>query len=274
EIENANEFLVTLCADDILFPTFLEEIVKAIYEEPKATLYHAKTMIIDAVSKLISTDEAIEYRQDAEGFLDSFHGSRQIVHGSGYVMHFDDFKAVGGFPAYPGMLFADVWTFYALTLMGYKVCVQQQLVGWRRHDNAEGNNVKVLKYVEASKMYLDDLLQFGYLDDQQRFSNTRDHVNRLISRINRSEAKRLIKSPIQTNIEEKTKEWQSTPLYLKKYRTYVWDLRVDTYWELVKIQSYPIRILAFLILQIIVGIRYIRSRFFEIINDYSSSFEV
>jgi glycosyltransferase involved in cell wall biosynthesis len=167
QIENHNEFLVLMCADDILRPRFLEAIAQLILAEPSASLYHTWATFIDDTGAAIGQCPIVAARESADELLNAIHELRQAVFGTGYVMRFADFKRVGGYPPYTKLLFSDIFCYYELTKLSYKACVQESLVGFRRHPDSTGINAQISEFISASLTYRQDLEHAGYLNNLQ-----------------------------------------------------------------------------------------------------------
>ncbi len=153
DIETPSEFLVLMCADDIVFPTFLEEIVTLIQSEPAATLYHTGAIFMDEQGRSRQPMQAGTYRENACEFLSRLHTFREDVCGSGFVMRFADFQRVGGYPSFKRLLFADFYCYYALTRLGYKICSPTPLVGFRQHTQGMTSQSVIHDFVIAAGQY-------------------------------------------------------------------------------------------------------------------------
>lgn len=160
------EYLTTLCHDDVLHPEFLEEIVNLIQLHPAATLYHTRVNVIDAQggivhNELFPTPEL----EKGDEFLLHFHQGMTVVIGSGFVMRSKDFKQVGGLPNFHKLHYADVYCYYRLTELGYKVCSPRRLCTFRLHQASEGAKAETVDIYIATLQYLNALDKTGLFTD-------------------------------------------------------------------------------------------------------------
>lgn len=159
DIEEPNEYLVLMCADDILYPDFLSEIAKLIIAEPDATLYHSHGEFIDTENQLIRLAKKANYIESADEYITALHTFSEDAFGTGYVMRYADFQRVEGFPKFRRLLFADFYCYYSLTKLGYKVCVQSQLVSFRRNTKGVTSESVLDDFIIASQQYREVLVQ-------------------------------------------------------------------------------------------------------------------
>jgi glycosyltransferase involved in cell wall biosynthesis len=162
----ANEYMVLMCADDILYPGFLEAIAALIEQEPDATLYHSHAYFIDERSQIVDQVHQATYKETAADFIHAVHTFREDAFGTGYVMRFADYQKVGGYPPFRRLLFADFYCYYSLTKLGYKACVQTPLSAFRRNSAGVTGASAIDDFVTAAGQYREALLADPDFDDR------------------------------------------------------------------------------------------------------------
>ncbi len=267
DIPNPHEFLVLMCADDILYPQFLSRIADAISQHPTASLYHAQTLIIDSQGQFIDDFASGNYQETAEDFLDAVHAFRQSVFGTGYVMRFADFKAVGGYPNYSKLLFSDIFCYYRLTKKSYKICVQEPLVGFRRHASSTGFNAHTREFESAAVDYLRDLQNAGYLTTPQHEQMTRLFVRFVSGSGLRQFIHDLIKETHDPNRAKAVTTQESLPNALKQRRMFLWDVSLNWYLYIATIVNPVLRLSIYYGILAIIRLRrayYVRNRRYQL----------
>jgi glycosyltransferase involved in cell wall biosynthesis len=249
------EFIVLMCADDILYPQFLEKIVALIAAEPNATLYHSRAIFINEEGRFKGNSNVAAYKESADEFLDAVHDFREAVFGSGYVMRFEDFKQVGGYPKYIKLLFSDIYCYFALTRKGYKVCIPERLVGFRRQEASVGLNAQSGEFTLAAAAYRLDLTVAGYLGrsgniklenfiEAYEFMSYRVYVHRFTKiRSNR-------------DVSEFQHLCAGLSPEIKKRPILPYDVPLNWWIQVAQIPNYFVRIVLYCILLVFIRIKY------------------
>jgi glycosyltransferase involved in cell wall biosynthesis len=154
----ATEFIVLLCADDLLQPNFLATINDLIKAHPDATLYHTLGLLINQKGVITRYTRPVPTQEQATDYLGQLHSFREDAFGSGYAMRYQDFCKVGGYPTFKRLLFADFYCYYALTALGYKVCASEYLVAFRQHPKGMTSRSSLNDFEEAAQQYRAALL--------------------------------------------------------------------------------------------------------------------
>ena len=256
DIEEPNEYLVLMCGDDVLYPQFLEKIVNAIYAEPEASLYHSQAIFIDSNGQFIQNCKIANYNETAGEFLDAVHGSREDVFGTGYVMRFEDFKKVGGYPPYVNLLFADVFCYFALTNNSYKICIQEPLVGFRRHGSSTGYNSRDEEFTSAAADYINDLKNVGYINSSEREQSTNYYVKVIGTGRLRRSVHEFIKQQSKLNMKEFHEIYSDISDAIRHRAVFSWDVPLNWYLEIAMIQNYYVRIFIYYTIILAVRLRY------------------
>lgn len=172
-----DEYLTILGHDDVLYPEFLEEIVRLIEREPEASLYHTHFEMIDANDRVIRYCPTVPDIETGEAFLDRVHTFGEAFVGTGYVTRSEDYRLLGGFPTLPKLLYADVLCWYQLAKQSYKVCSTKYLYAFRLHPHSTTLSVKHLPdFYRASQMYLKALVVDGYASSPKRKSAAHEFI--------------------------------------------------------------------------------------------------
>lgn len=161
-------YMVLLCHDDLLYDHFLDDIVSLILQFPDASLYHTHCRFADVDGKTIRMCWPVPLTETADEYLDRVHHFAEDFLGSGYVMRFSDFKAVGGYPKrYPRLNLADLVCYVSLTRLSYKACSPSVAYDFLRHAQSAGHKSNLDHFVKAAQIYIHDLGETGYLDDSE-----------------------------------------------------------------------------------------------------------
>jgi glycosyltransferase involved in cell wall biosynthesis len=252
-----NEYLVLLCHDDFLCPEFLQEINDLIAKHPDASLYHTYFHFVDTQNKPFASSQPVPYRETADDFLFNAHRFKENFLGSGYVMRSADFKQVDGYPAYPKLLFADGFCYYQLTRLSYKICSPRYLYHFTRHPDSTGHTSRLMEFVQAAQIYLDDLAKTTHFDVPERRLQT---YTFLLGFFIRPKYRLLIGAAIraQQNRQQKLEEchrmqkvideaFASDPLFKVRNRT------TRLYESVNNIGWFPLRMMVFMALNMAVG---------------------
>jgi glycosyltransferase involved in cell wall biosynthesis len=156
------EYMTFMGHDDILYPSFLEEIVSLIQQHPHARLFQTRQDFIDDQGNLLRRCQPVPFQETASEFIERVYLEREDVLGAGYVMRSNDYVKVGGIPTLPNLLYADVILWYRLTLLGYKVCSPLYLTGFRLHQQNTHRLSNLEVYYQACLQYLEFLETTDY----------------------------------------------------------------------------------------------------------------
>ena len=254
DIEDPNEFLVLMCADDILFPTFLEEIAQLINAEPEATLYHSHAVFINDDSKVVGTAKPSTYTETADEFLTALHSFQEDVFGTGFVMRYSDFQKIGGFPKFKRLLFADFYCYYSLTKLGYKACVQSQLAGFRLNTQSVTSKSVLNEFVLASSQYKEALFKEPTLVDKGLLTQ---FVHRFLLTQYRRYLINLIKN--KQNFDEENFQENKQQFLLEPHSDKAFDYDFPISWY-VRLAENPIWVFRISVLCCLLAGIYIRKR--------------
>jgi glycosyltransferase involved in cell wall biosynthesis len=172
--------------DDVLYPDFLAEVVTLIAAEPDASLYQVQFEAIDLAGNPFRHPATIAYRESADQFLLAVMEDREEVCGTGYVVRVADYKQIGGIPAFPGLLYADVVLWYRLTALSYKICSPKTLAGYRVHSQSTHQHINLSRYYDALREYHQFLLVTESFKANSAAVDR--YINRLLQRTYRTAA--------------------------------------------------------------------------------------
>jgi glycosyltransferase involved in cell wall biosynthesis len=202
------EYLTILGHDDILYPEFLAEIVELITAEPSASLYQVQFEYIDSNGDFVRHIPKITYKETASQFLAAVMDDKEECCGTGYVMRSKDYRQVGGIPAYPGLLYADVVLWYRLSNLSYKVCSPKTLVGYRVHPQNMHRNANFSRYYSATRQYYDFLRTSTDLKDKPEVAHT--YINQQLQLSYRIAVVQAILAPNEGRIQLQTAKREIT----------------------------------------------------------------
>ena len=155
-------YLTILSHDDILYPGFLEDIARLIAEDPGASLYQTHFHLINEHGRVIRACREMPTQEAADSFLEARQAHRRDSYGTGYVMRSADFRRVGGFPAFPRLLYADDIVWYRLAKLSYIARSRNVLFAYRVHEASEAQAASLSEVHSASRLYLKALEHLGY----------------------------------------------------------------------------------------------------------------
>jgi glycosyltransferase involved in cell wall biosynthesis len=248
-------YMTILGQDDLLYPEFLQEMAALIEAEPEASLYHTHFHFIDAEGKLVRPSRPTPYRETADEFLRALHLSRRDSRATGFVMRSADYRRIGGFGAFPGLMYAADVAWYRLAGISYKVCSPRYLFSFRVHEQSASHAVSLYGLYEASQQYLEFLANSDYNKSPTNAALARQYVESTFH----GQYHRILVGLIASADPERLKAYQEVNTRLladaARDRLFpVYDLPSRLY-EAVARLPYPLRALP---LRIILGVRRIR----------------
>ncbi len=165
--QTTNEYITFIGHDDLLYPEFLAEMAALIISEPQASLYQAQYEEIDQSGNPIHHPAIVPYKETASQFLAAYRAlkNREEVCGTGYVTRVEDYRRIGGIPAFPGLLYADFVLWYRLTELSYKVCSPKTLAGYRVHSQGMHLLANFLNFYIATRQFYEFLCTTNELRD-------------------------------------------------------------------------------------------------------------
>lgn len=134
-------FLTFIGHDDVLAPDFLTQIDALIDQNPDASLYQTLFNLIDAAGQPIRSCRPVPARERAVDYLAALCWGIRDSFGTGYVFRAGDYRAVGGFPALPRLLYADHLLFARLTQRSYKAATTKVGCAYRLHRGSASNGL-------------------------------------------------------------------------------------------------------------------------------------
>jgi glycosyltransferase involved in cell wall biosynthesis len=156
------EYITFLGHDDILYPTFLQEIIGLIEAKPGASLYQTHFDLIDSQERVIRPCRPIPYFETGEQYLDSIHSFKRDSYATGYVTRSSLYKQIGGIPLLTDLMYADHLLWYRLSELSYKVCSPNTAFAYRLHNQSLSHVTKLEALYNASVGYLRELELSSY----------------------------------------------------------------------------------------------------------------
>lgn len=132
-------FLTFVGHDDLFAPDFLAQVAALAERHPCATLYQTPFDLIDAQSRPIRPCRPIPLQEGAADLLAALCWGIRDSFGTGYAFRARDFRAAGGFPLFPRLLYADHLLFARLTARGYKAATADVGCSYRLHRGSASN---------------------------------------------------------------------------------------------------------------------------------------
>jgi glycosyltransferase involved in cell wall biosynthesis len=190
-----NEFMTMIGHDDVLDPSYLEEISNLIARHPDASLYQTHFRYIDENGAFLRTCIPMHEKQFAHEFLASQMKKKIDSTGTGYMMRSKDFDQLGGMPGhYPNLIFADFHLWINLMLLGYKVTSQKECFSYRIHKSLSRTTNGMI-YQAAFMHYIQFLTTLSDIDKNIKEVICK-HGNEFLLYYCKAMSHRLLKTPI------------------------------------------------------------------------------
>ena len=142
----ADDAIVTFIGHDDRFrPGFLAQVAALAERDPGATLLQTPFDLIDADGRLIRPCRPIPGREGAADLAAALCWGTRDSFGTGYAFRLRDYRAVGGFPALPRLLYADHLLFCRLAALGRKVAGDAVGCEYRLHPGSASNSISAAK---------------------------------------------------------------------------------------------------------------------------------
>ena len=149
-----HEFITLIGHDDILMPTYLQEMNDLITLHPTASLYQTHFNYIDVDGHFIKACKPMAPIQKYDEFIGAQMSQTMDSMGTGYMMRRSDFNLVGGMPTnYPNLIFADYELWVKLTKISYKATSENFCFNYRVH-NSVSKKTNGEEYARAFHTYI------------------------------------------------------------------------------------------------------------------------
>lgn len=205
------EWMTIISHDDLLYPTFLEEMVKLIQTESDASLYTSHFDMIDAEGQIIRQSQPMPYRESGDEFLESRHLWKADSFGTGYMIRSEDYRHVGGMLPYPGLYYADDVLWANLANIKGRICSPQRLYAYRYYRSSSARRIDLLALFKASTTYLDFIETRPYFNTDDRTRVARSYVARHMNR----NYQRLLVNLISNRNREEMRSYQQVKSQLQ-----------------------------------------------------------
>jgi len=128
-----NEFMTIMGHDDILHSEYLVTIDQLIEKYPDAGLYQTHFNFIDGKGELIRACAPMNGNITPVAFLASVLQNNLEITATGFMVRSKDYDAMGGIPAYPSLLFADIELWLRLIMNSYLAVADEACFEFRLH---------------------------------------------------------------------------------------------------------------------------------------------
>jgi len=152
-----NEFMTILGHDDVLAPSYLQEMGTLIDRYPDASLYLTAYSYIDKDSRFIRKSLPLPQVMSGPLFIQYFLDNKIEINATGYLMRSKDYESVGGIPQYPNLLNSDSELWMRLTLKGYLAVSKANTFSFREHQSVSGTSADIV-FHNALKQFTGFLL--------------------------------------------------------------------------------------------------------------------
>lgn len=174
------EYVTILSHDDLLYPEFLAEVAGLIEQNPTASLFQTHFDLIDRAGHKLRICRPMPLVENGDQFLAGRHAFGRDSYGSGYVARSEDFRRVGGMPAFPRLLFADDVLWYRLAQLDRIVRSPSHCCAIRVHPGSEAHAATLPEVYDAARLYLEALASAGYLSKPRHEKLARQYVQAVL----------------------------------------------------------------------------------------------
>lgn len=222
---NLDSYISILGHDDLLLPAFTREILALAQENPNASILHAHFNLINEQGELLRPCKPMPLQEGYEEFISARSWGLRDSYGVGYVFKAANFLAIGGYPLFPSLLFADDFLVAKLTSLGFKACSSQTLFSYRVNRKSESGQFSAKKFlnnIRALELYFEKIkIELPHYFD--KVNNSRSfafQIHRLESLMNTSFSRPLVSIEDRALIKRLAKTKES--LYQSKYYDQFW----------------------------------------------------
>ncbi len=152
------EYMTFIGHDDKLTPNFLQVLNELINSQPDASLYQTHYQSIDQNGNAFGSVEKIPDQENASELLRAFLTFQRKSY-SGFAMSSAHYDQVGGIPAFPRLLWADVVLWLRLTQISYKATAPETCFLLRVHPDSVGVSSQWSSILAALDKFSDFLLE-------------------------------------------------------------------------------------------------------------------
>jgi len=119
--------------DDVLDKDYLLTMNNLINKHPQSSLYQTHFRYIDSDGKIIGKCKPMAEVQAPSEVVHNFLCNKIDLMGTGFMMRSRDYDAIGGIPAYPNLLFADMELWIELARKKYLAVAPDEVFSYRKH---------------------------------------------------------------------------------------------------------------------------------------------
>lgn len=169
-----NEFMTIIGHDDLLDTSYLQAMDALIGKYPDASLYQAHFRYIDEEGNLVRKCAPMAEKLSPTEVIHNFLNSKMDIMGTGFMARSADYDAIGGVPAYPSLLFADMELWIELSRRSFLAVAESECFSYRVHPAAMTPNSADLDVLEAFDQFVNYLEKLKKEDRQLAATIGRD----------------------------------------------------------------------------------------------------
>ena len=207
-----NKWMTIIGHDDLLHPCYLTIMDALIKKHPEASLYAPHFDFIDEDGMVIRQSKPMPEVQSACEFTEKL--LLNDIDAVGLVMRSDDYDAVGGFPLYPNLLFADFVIWINLAGITYKATAPECCLSYRIHRKSTTTTSNDDKYHAAYDLYIRYLIAL-----KEKGPCYNEVINKHIGNVLRSRCLEFSKKLLQTERKYRT-TYNSVKALVDKHNMY------------------------------------------------------
>ncbi len=128
-----NEFMTIAGHDDVFYPDYLETIDELILENPHGGLYQTQFNFIGSEGDIIRKCKDMPGKMGGYQFLETIFKNNIEVTATGFMVKSADYDRIGGIPAYPDLLYADIALWHQLISIQPLFVSPKTCFGFRTH---------------------------------------------------------------------------------------------------------------------------------------------
>jgi len=152
-----NEFMTMIGHDDMLNADYLQTMDELIERNPEASLYQTHFRYINSNGSEIGKCKPMTEIQSPSEAIHNFLCNKTDLMGTGFMMRSKDYESIGGIPAYPNLLFADMELWIELSRKSYLAVDRKECFSYRKHSAATTAASSDAKFLKSFQMLIDFL---------------------------------------------------------------------------------------------------------------------
>jgi len=164
ELTEVRPFITATGHDDMFDPHFIRTMSSVLRQQPDVRVLFSHFRLIDVDDQTLRPCRPMAASETAGQFLAGRMAQIRDSFGTGYVMRFDDYRSVGGIPAYEKLMWADDALWLRLAQRSPIRILEEQTFSYRLHATSTSNVTNANMILNSLSAYVDLLVQLAAHD--------------------------------------------------------------------------------------------------------------